>query len=527
MTSYNDRVEGVLLATAAGDALGAPYEFKPPRGPELEVAMVGGGAVGARRVDRRHVDGDRHRGGRGDGRRPARRVRTGRHRAALVRVVAHRQRRRHPDRFGARGLRRGTASSPRRAPAPSRRSCIERTGRTAGNGSLMRTAPVALAYLDDEDAMVEAARAISELTHFDPDAGDACVLWCCAIRHAVLTGELDVRIGLRHIESGRRDLWAKRLDDAESARPASFAEQRVGGRGAAGRVVGDRHHAGTRRRSGRWSVPRRPPSAGAGRRGQGWIRHRHGRGDRGRTARRGVRRVRGPGSVGAACCTAGRASPRTTWWHSRRPSSARASRTGSTSRTRVRRSTPSRATRTTTVCCSAASASFAELPEEVDAVVSLCRVAETDMRDDMPHVEVRLIDRPERDENPHLDFVLLDTVGVIEQFRREGRTVLVHCVGAYSRTPTMGALYGARLRDVSGDEALRDVIGRASRCQPEPRVPESVAAHRVPERHGPRLGGRSGRCTFVWNGVLDPSLLSDDVVAAGHRLADAAKVGDW
>ena len=29
-----------------------------------------------------------------------------------------------------------------------------RTGRTAGNGSLMRTAPVALAYLDDEAALV-------------------------------------------------------------------------------------------------------------------------------------------------------------------------------------------------------------------------------------------------------------------------------------------------------------------------------------------------------------------------------------
>ena len=28
MTSYNDRVEGVLLGTAAGDALGAPYEFQ-------------------------------------------------------------------------------------------------------------------------------------------------------------------------------------------------------------------------------------------------------------------------------------------------------------------------------------------------------------------------------------------------------------------------------------------------------------------------------------------------------------------
>src|SRR5260370_7933393 len=33
--------------------------------------------------------------------------------------------------------------------------------------------------------------------------------------------------------------------------------------------------------------------------------------------------------------------------------------------------------------------------------------------------------------------------------------------------------------------------------------------------------------SFVWNGVLDPSLLADDVVSAGHRLADAAKVGDW
>ena len=38
-----DRAVGALLGTAAGDALGAPYEFGPPRGPELEVAMTGGG----------------------------------------------------------------------------------------------------------------------------------------------------------------------------------------------------------------------------------------------------------------------------------------------------------------------------------------------------------------------------------------------------------------------------------------------------------------------------------------------------
>ena len=45
-TAQRDRACGVLLATAAGDALGAPYEFHPPRGPELEVAMVGGGGFG-------------------------------------------------------------------------------------------------------------------------------------------------------------------------------------------------------------------------------------------------------------------------------------------------------------------------------------------------------------------------------------------------------------------------------------------------------------------------------------------------
>ena len=45
-TAQLDRAVGVLLGTAAGDALGAGYEFGPPRGPELEVVMAGGGAFG-------------------------------------------------------------------------------------------------------------------------------------------------------------------------------------------------------------------------------------------------------------------------------------------------------------------------------------------------------------------------------------------------------------------------------------------------------------------------------------------------
>jgi protein-tyrosine phosphatase len=114
------------------------------------------------------------------------------------------------------------------------------------------------------------------------------------------------------------------------------------------------------------------------------------------------------------------------------------------------------------------------LPAGVDAVVSLCRVSDDDMCDDMPHVEVRLIDRTSEDENPHLDFVLLDTVRLIEQLRDEGRTVLVHCVAAYSRTPAVGALYGARLRSVDVDEAVRDVTAVLPGASPNHAFRESL-----------------------------------------------------
>jgi ADP-ribosylglycohydrolase len=104
----------------------------------------------------------------------------------------------------------------------------ERTGHTAGNGSLMRTAPVALAYLEDPAGLAEAAMALSKLTHFDPVAGEACVLWCLAIRHAILTGELDARAGsitcgfrwrTPFVAGGTRTRWP-RLPAACSAPPA-------------------------------------------------------------------------------------------------------------------------------------------------------------------------------------------------------------------------------------------------------------------------------------------------------------------
>lgn len=98
-----------------------------------------------------------------------------------------------------------------------------RTGRSAGNGSLMRAAPLALAYLDRDPAELMAqAGVLSALTHADPDAQEACGLWCVAIRAAVLTGRLDVRAGLPLMSLGGAAVWLGRIKVAERSRPRDF-----------------------------------------------------------------------------------------------------------------------------------------------------------------------------------------------------------------------------------------------------------------------------------------------------------------
>ena len=101
-------------------------------------------------------------------------------------------------------------------------------------------------------------------------------------------------------------------------------------------------------------------------------------------------------------------------------------------------------------------ATLRAFPPGVDAVVSLCRVHDDDLPAGVEQIDVRLIDDVRPDTNPNLDFVLTDTVRLIEQLRNEGRTVLVHCVAAQSRTPTVAALYCARNR-ASVAKPLREV----------------------------------------------------------------------
>ncbi|MGV0838465.1 ADP-ribosylglycohydrolase family protein [Mycolicibacterium thermoresistibile] len=479
MAARHDRIEGVLLGTAAGDALGAPYEFQPPRGPELEVAMTGGGpwAPGEWTDDTAMAVAIAEVAATGaDLREPAAQdavvarwyewSRTAKDVGIQTRSVLT---------AAARG---GTITASRaRAEAAAHH---DRTGRSGGNGSLMRTAPVALAYLDDEAAMVQAAREISELTHFDPDAGDACVLWCAVIRHAVLTGELDARIGLNHLDADRRTLWWDRLDDAESARPADFPRN--------GWVVEALQAA--------WSaisttaVPVDDPATGSYRAAH--LRLALDAAVRGGYDTDTVAAIAG-GLLGAAYGASAVPLQWRTLLHGWPDLTARdlvrlagaIARKGKPDRFDARYA----GYRTGTLAAHpyddkvllAAIGALRDLPANVDAVVSLCRIGDDDVRRDVSHVEVRLIDRPGSDENPHLDFVLLEAVRAVERFRAEGKTVLVHCVEAHSRTPSIAALYGARLRGVGTDEALRDVRTVLPDCSPNPTFREALrrfdAAH--------------------------------------------------
>jgi hypothetical protein len=100
-----------------------------------------------------------------------------------------------------------------------------------------------------------------------------------------------------------------------------------------------------------------------------------------------------------------------------------------------------------------------DLPGGVDAIVSLCRVGSGAARlvDPGAHVSVWLIDRAAPEENPNLDFVLADAADTVAAMRAEGRTVLLHCAAAQSRTPTVAAAYSIRHRGLEPGPALDEV----------------------------------------------------------------------
>lgn len=210
--AQRDRAAGVLAGTAAGDALGAGYEFTYPTA-DTPIFMKGGGTFDwapgewtddtsmalcvAEGLSLGHADLD-----------------------AIAAGFMRWYRSNPPDI----GNQTRTVLSARAADAAEMAAAAAKlSGRTGGNGSLMRTAPVALAFLDDLEGCVDAAGAISDLTHCDVRAREACQMWSAGIREAVLTGSAGgVRTFLDTAPASTKDYWSPLLDLAETGSPADF-----------------------------------------------------------------------------------------------------------------------------------------------------------------------------------------------------------------------------------------------------------------------------------------------------------------
>lgn len=495
-----DRAIGAVLASAVGDALGAPYEFKPPLAGTGTVVMKAGGGwelgewtddtAMAVPILRALADGRRlddpdvlaglvcdwigwSRGAKDVG------IQIG----TVLRAVA--------SRTGGRGAPEGQGVALDELARTAARQVHEDTGRSAGNGSLMRTGPVALGYLRDllrDEAGAELAgiaRRISDLTHFDDDAGDACVLWSLAIRHAVRTGTLALRAGLDALPAERRTLWSDRIDEAERLWPWEFprngwvvqalqaawsaiihAETLPGTLELAvcGGNDADTVAAIAGSLAGAWYGASALPFR--------WRRHLHGwaGADRVGTARTLT-------TLAALAIREGK--PDASGW----PTAARQQPT--IDQTLVRHPADDGV-------WLGDLAALDHLPAGVDALVSLCRVGTS--QGSVPaaqHDEVWLIDQPGK--NANLGFVLADAADAVAELRAEGRTVLLHCLEARSRTAAVAAGYAVRHKGIGPRAALDQVTAALPNGAPEDfLVAAALALEPAPAGDDPGPGTHTG-----------------------------------
>jgi len=213
-----ERVMGVLVGQAAGDALGAGYEFtREP--PEPGTAVMRKGVLG---------------------------FEVGEWTDDTQQAVIVAQAQADPERVAC-GLLAWLAARPRDVGRQTRivlgSGCTDplavmlrskawgehvasqprREGMDPGqaNGSLMRTGPVALAHLGNRAQLAQAAREVSDVTHFDPTGytGDACVIWSLVIESAITRPSFDLFSDLcaavQWVPSAeRRVFWLSVINDA-------------------------------------------------------------------------------------------------------------------------------------------------------------------------------------------------------------------------------------------------------------------------------------------------------------------------
>ncbi|KGN30528.1 ribosylglycohydrolase [Knoellia sinensis KCTC 19936] len=445
-----DRAAGVLLGQAIGDALGVPYEFAAP--PSGEPGMVGGGLGG-------FAPGEWS-----DDTQMAAciaRVSTGGRdltsASALDEIATA-----FEDWYAGRPADVGNQTravltgAKQRAGTPAERlraasaAFTARTAHAAGNGALMRTGIVGLTRLHDPAATAAAARAIAELTHPDPLAVETCILWAEAVRVAVLEGRFDLAAGVRLLAPERRDDWLARIEGATGAEPKVFSpngftvpamlcawaaitstEDASGSPEHVQRAFTAAVHAGNDTDTvaaiagallgARYGVTGLPAR---------WRRSVH-----------GWPGLRGANLLAMALTTARRDNDESRW-----PSAAQMDYRGDFGSS-VAMAVPHPFDEGVLL---GTWQDFRHVDQlGVDAVVSLCRVGTDDLQAGVVapenHVRVWLIDSDDPKANQHLDFVLDDTADVVRRLRAEGKRVLLHCVAAQQRTPSVAVRYATKL----------------------------------------------------------------------------------
>ena len=467
VSHLSDRCAGVLLATACGDALGAPHEFGSPLPEHEPLAMTGGGAFGWAAGE--FTDDTAMA-------------------VPIAQAAAAGKDLRDPEVIAGilsswldwlevtkdvgvqtgsilRKLRAGGEITEQAARALSQQHHEANDHRSGGNGALMRTAPVALAYLNDPQGLTEAARRIAELTHWEESAGDACVLWCHAIVHAITTGDLNLRVGMHELPEHRQAYWQQIITEAENQTPDAFYSTN-GWVVAALQGAWSAIFMGLRANDGLVGMLERAvrgggdtdtvaaiagglvgAAFGASSVPASWRRVLHGWGG----PNGEIIDARGIINLGIMAQRQGVLDQRSGW-------------------PLADRFEPDHIGTLVThphddKVYLASLDKLDELPADVDAVVSMCRVgnkqipaAATNGRA-VELIEFWLVDREGYNLDP--EFVLRDAADTIAALRAEGKTVLLHCWAAQSRTPSAAITYSVTHLGIDlarADREVRDAL---------------------------------------------------------------------
>ena len=218
-----DRIVGCFVGAACGDALGAPFEFGPPLSKDIVLEMVGGGLFGWKP------------GQFTDDTEMAVSIARALYAQPKLGAYAHLDMlvedwciwAKQAKDVGVQTrsvLNSISAHTEQEARAKAQQFHELFGGRSGGNGGLMRAFPVALAFPEDPNGLIEMTRRSVQITHWEKDAYEAAILWNLAIRTSYIQRELNLKDQLIHLPESSRRIWEQRIIEAETKQPVDFTQ---------------------------------------------------------------------------------------------------------------------------------------------------------------------------------------------------------------------------------------------------------------------------------------------------------------